>query len=305
MTDPYAQLRNLPLLATPETCSGRTYIVTGANTGLGLEAAKHLVALGSAKVILAVRNLASGDEAKAKIEASTGITTVAEVWRLDLADYASIKSFCDKALATLPRLDGLICNASIASQSGELINGHNPNVAVNVLGTFLAAVLLFPKLSQTAQDQSPTAAPSHLAFVCSRAGFEDHAAQPWNAIKDDPLVHLQNAAAAVDNKPGDENGVPLTASAYPLSKLIETLSARHLATLLPVDKTRVVITSVCPGVCITDLDRSAPPEFRSHLAEIRERIGRTAEDGSRTLLHAAVAGEEAHGVFLHSCGVGE
>lgn len=300
MSDPYAQLRNLPLLATPETCSGRTYIVTGANTGLGFEAAKHLVALGSAKVILAVRNLASGDEAKAKIESSTGITTVAEVWHFDLADYASIKSFCHKAVTTLPRIDGLICNASIASQSHELINGHNPNVAVNVLGTFLAALLLFPKLSQTAHDQSATTAPSHLVIVSSRASFEDRALYAWNAIKADPLTHLRDAAL---DKPND--AVPLTAAAYPLSKLIETLSARHLATLLPVDKTGVVITSVCPGVCITDLDRSAPSEFRAHLAEIRDRVGRTAEDGSRTLLHGVVAGKEAHGVFLHSCVVAE
>jgi len=90
-----------------------------------------------------------------------------------------------------------------------------------------------------------------------------------------------------------------------LSKLIETFAARHLASLLPVADTKVVINTVCPGICVTDLDRSSPPEFRTQLTAIRERVGRTAEDGSRTLLHAVVAGEASHGLFLHSCEVGE
>ncbi len=55
------QRLHLPLLVTTETCSGGTYIVTGANTGLGLEASKHLVAVGAAKVIMAVRNIAAGE----------------------------------------------------------------------------------------------------------------------------------------------------------------------------------------------------------------------------------------------------
>lgn len=92
---------------------------------------------------------------------------------------------------------------------------------------------------------------------------------------------------------------------YPLSKLIEQLAARRLAELLPVAKTGVVINVVCPGICITDLDRSSPPEFREHLAQIRAKVGRTAEDGSRTLLHGLVAGEETHGLLLHSCEIGE
>lgn len=92
---------------------------------------------------------------------------------------------------------------------------------------------------------------------------------------------------------------------YPISKLIETFAARQLAELLPVSKTGVVINIVCPGICITDLDRSSPPELRNSLAELRAKVGRTAEDGSRTLLHGLVAGEETHGLLLHSCEVGE
>lgn len=73
------QPHNLPLLATTETYSGGTYIVTGAITGLGLEAAKQLVALGAAKVILGVRNLSAGQAAKERVETATVIPDVAEV----------------------------------------------------------------------------------------------------------------------------------------------------------------------------------------------------------------------------------
>jgi hypothetical protein len=74
-----SQALDLPLLVTAETCKGATYIVTGSNIGLGLEAARHLVGLGSAKVILAVRNTQAGEAAKKDIEATTGKTGVAEL----------------------------------------------------------------------------------------------------------------------------------------------------------------------------------------------------------------------------------
>lgn len=61
------QLRNLPLLIAKEMCSGAIYIATGPNVGLGFEAAKHLVAMGSNKAIMAVRNLEAGDDAKVDI----------------------------------------------------------------------------------------------------------------------------------------------------------------------------------------------------------------------------------------------
>ncbi|KAK4448675.1 putative short chain dehydrogenase/ reductase [Podospora aff. communis PSN243] len=286
MTGPdFQQRRNLPLLATPETCAGRTYIVTGANTGLGFEAAKHLVALGSAKVIMAVRNIAAGNDAKAKIDNFTGTTNVAEVWRLDLADYDSVKAFAKRATAELECIDGLINNASVASIEKEPLNGQDANVSINVVGTFLLSLLLLPKLRETGSR----GAPSHLVFVSSSAGFEVE--KPWSLIKDDPFTKIQSGIVGQ--------------AGYPLSKLIETLAARHLAKFVPVSQSGVIMNIVCPGICVTDLDRSAPPEFREQLAAIRARVGRTAEDGSRTLLHGVVAGKETHGLFLHSCEVGE
>ena len=51
---------------------GKSVIVTGANTGLGLEAARQFVSLGAEKVILAVRSLDKGERAKESIESTTG-----------------------------------------------------------------------------------------------------------------------------------------------------------------------------------------------------------------------------------------
>jgi len=185
-SDPIVQTRGLPLLVTRESCAGRTYIVTGANTGLGFEAAKHLVALGAAKVILAVRNTSAGNDAKAKIDSATGTTNVADVWYLDLANYESVKAFATKATTELSRIDGLIENASVASMSEELVNGQNMNISINVIGTFLLAAQLLPKLSETARLHHVL---PHLVFVSSRAGFDVE--QIWNLIKDDPFVKIQ------------------------------------------------------------------------------------------------------------------
>ena len=90
-----------------------------------------------------------------------------------------------------------------------------------------------------------------------------------------------------------------------MSKVTEVFAVRHLAReVLPVEK-GVIINLVCPGLCVTELGRNAPEEFTKHLRHLHSLYGRTAEDGSRTLLHGAVAGVESHGKVLHSCEDGE
>ncbi|CAM1501274.1 Fc.00g104360.m01.CDS01 [Cosmosporella sp. VM-42] len=281
------QPRNLPLHVSKEKCSGGTYIVTGANTGLGFEAAKHLVQVDAAKVILAVRNVTAGDAAKAKIVEATGKEGVAEVWVLDLASYDSVKAFAKRATEELNRIDAVIENAAVAMSQRTLAEGHVMPVTVNVFSTFLLAVLLLPKLSESAKKFGIL---PHIAMVTSRAGFDFH--EDWEKIKDDPVV-------------GMDNDDMVTMKTYPLTKLLETMAGRHLATVVPVSRTGVVINLICPGLCKTELSRNAPPEFRESLAKQHEQFGRTAEDGSRTLLHGAVAGKESHGCLLDSCELGE
>ncbi|RYP75474.1 hypothetical protein DL771_002359 [Monosporascus sp. 5C6A] len=109
-----AQLRPLPYPTTD--CTRKVVIVTGANSGLGLEAARNFVRLNVRKVILGCGDLSKGSAAKAAIKkseeksADTGATL--EVWRVDMASFASAEEFCRRA-AELERLDTIIANAGI------------------------------------------------------------------------------------------------------------------------------------------------------------------------------------------------
>ncbi|KAE8422759.1 NAD(P)-binding protein [Aspergillus pseudocaelatus] len=277
------QRHGLPLLVTPETCSRRTYIVTGANSGLGLEAARHLVNAGAKRVVLAVRNLSAGHRAKDDIETSTGKTGVAEVWLLDLVSYDSVKAFAQRATTELDRIDAVIENAGVALSQRMEAEGHTLPVTVNVLSTVLLAMLILPKLSDSAQHYGTM---PRLVFVTSVTGFDCQEA--WRNIHDAPL-------AKMDSLDMDMMGL------YPLTKLMLTLAVRHLATLVPVARTGVVMNLVCPGLCKTEISRNAPAEVQENVANFVAQCGRTAEDGSRTLLHGAVAGIDSHGCFLHSC----
>jgi retinol dehydrogenase-12 len=123
--------------------------VTGANVGLGLEAARHFVRLGAGKVILGCRSSEKGEAAKLDIEATTGIADVVEVWPIDLGSFESVKEFCHRA-EKLERLDVVVLNAAVAV--GQFIEqeGYESTITVNVLSTYLSALMLLPKLEQTA-----------------------------------------------------------------------------------------------------------------------------------------------------------
>lgn len=108
-------------------CTGKTIIVTGANVGLGKEAARHFVRLGVEKLILACRTVEMGEKAKKEIEESSGRRGVVEVWRLDLLDYESVQSFAQRAEG-LKRLDAVVENAG---ESYFLLSA--PACSLNVL----------------------------------------------------------------------------------------------------------------------------------------------------------------------------
>jgi NAD(P)-dependent dehydrogenase (short-subunit alcohol dehydrogenase family) len=123
--------------------TGRTFVVTGANSGLGLVAATELVAHG-AHVVLAVRNTDKGEQAAARIAADGGPGTTA-VEELDLSDLASVRKFA-------ARLDGpvdvLINNAGLmAVPFQRTVDGFEMQFGTNVLGHVALTGLLLDRLT--------------------------------------------------------------------------------------------------------------------------------------------------------------
>jgi NAD(P)-dependent dehydrogenase (short-subunit alcohol dehydrogenase family) len=117
--------------------SGRTYVVTGANSGLGEATARTLAAHG-ASVVLACRNTAKGDAAAARM---TGDVTVRP---LDLADLASVREFA----AGTEKVDVLVNNAGVmAIPLARTADGYEMQIGTNFLGHFALTGLLLPKIA--------------------------------------------------------------------------------------------------------------------------------------------------------------
>ena len=88
---------------------------------------------------------------------------------------------------------------------------------------------------------------------------------------------------------------------YPVSKLLQLLAAREIAEKITNKEPRVIINTLNPGFCHSELARNATGTTLVRLKVMKYLLARTTEEGSRTLVHATVAGPESHGVFLHDC----
>ena len=143
--------------------SGQTIIVTGANVGLGLEAARHFTRLNAEKVVLGVRNLEKGEAAKKSIEESTKRKGIVEVWQLDLTSYESTKHFVKKA-ESLKRLDTVVENAGIATNEYRVAEDNEATITTNVVSTYLLGLMILPKLRETGTKFNIT---PHLVIVSS------------------------------------------------------------------------------------------------------------------------------------------
>jgi NAD(P)-dependent dehydrogenase (short-subunit alcohol dehydrogenase family) len=151
----YLRSQRLTLPRPTKPFTNKTVIITGANTGLGLEAARSFVRLDAARVILAVRSLTKGEAAVRDIETSTvnHKKGVVEAWELDLASYSSIEVFARRAEDELEQIDVLVANAGVFMHDFEVAEeagGDEMTVAVNVVGHMLLAMLLLPKMRETA-----------------------------------------------------------------------------------------------------------------------------------------------------------
>ncbi|RMZ78747.1 hypothetical protein DV737_g3747, partial [Chaetothyriales sp. CBS 132003] len=241
--------------ANPTTSfAGKTILITGANVGLGFEAAAKFVSLGAKTVIMG----------------------------LDMNSYASIKSFAEKVNQELDQLDVVVLNAGLLNQSyKQSPEGWEETLQVNVLSTTLLALLLLPKLRASKTD---TAGTPHLAFVSSGTHLS---VQPARVLVDGSVLdHL--------NSPDGFSG----RQQYPISKLFVEYVMREIAALTrqPNGQIDVIVNSLCPGLCWSDLARSFQrPIEHIGVAVFYGLCARSTEQGSRTLVSAVTQGEESHG----------
>jgi NAD(P)-dependent dehydrogenase (short-subunit alcohol dehydrogenase family) len=207
--------------------TGRTAIVTGANTGIGLETARML-ALKGANVVLACRNPEKGKAAVDQVLAArpSGRASLAV---LDLSDLDSVAAFAARFTASNERLDLLVNNAGVmVPPLGRTKQGFELQFGTNHLGHFALAGRLLPLVLRTAG--------ARIVVVSSSA-------QNWGRIDFDDLNWERRPYRAW--------------AAYCQSKLANQLFALELHQRLSSAVPGVRVTSAHPGWTATDLQRSS------------------------------------------------
>ncbi|KAJ7185266.1 hypothetical protein C8R46DRAFT_1342576 [Mycena filopes] len=279
--------------------AGKTVVVLGANTGLGLEATTHFATMNPGRLILACRSASKGHAAVEKVKATTGYTK-AEVWTLDLKDLASVTQFADKFDRDGGRLDILVANAGISIfQYEPTKDGFESSLQVNSLATSLLCLRLLPVMVQTAQEHGSL---SRLVIVSSVSMYEVQALDTRVIESPDMLKTLGSADYCTPEK---------MAVRYPVTKLFSVFFARALNAHIPLP-TPLIVTSVDPGLCRgTEITRNITGLRGGILALLELAFARTAEEGSRRLVWSAVgpATQEdpnrLRGEFITGCAVQE
>ncbi|KAI1647503.1 NAD(P)-binding protein [Daldinia loculata] len=254
--------------------SGKTALVTGGNAGLGFEAAKELTSHGLSRIILGVRSVAKGEEAKKTLLTLNPQIDV-QVWAIDQESFESIKNFADQA-ASLDRLDIAILNAGVKSMEYvKSKTGHELNVQVNHLGTALLSLLILGPLKRTA---AATGSPSRLTIVSSENHF-------WVKLKE---IKGPDTLATMDKPETFGKGM----DRYNATKLLNVLWMRELSAKAA--GSNVIIDAVNPGFCQSTLHRTD-----SSGSSFANLIGWTAAQGGHCLTDAATQHEEdGNGAYM-------
>jgi len=247
--------------ATIPDLTGKTVIVTGASSGLGLEASAKLSAKG-ATVIMAVRNLEKGRKALLKIR-STIPSALAELIQLDLSDLESISRFADVFVSRYSQLDILINNAGILwpKRREETRQGFELQFGVNHLGHFALTGLLLNVIKNT---------------------------QGSRVITQSSLAHRFNADIQFDDLNWNRHYNKM--QAYAQSKLANVLFTYELDRRFKTHGIKAIAVASHPGFANTALFKHAGP-FVSFFGEL---LGQKPGKAVLPVLRAATD-QELHG----------
>ncbi|KAH8717049.1 hypothetical protein GQ44DRAFT_688166 [Phaeosphaeriaceae sp. PMI808] len=263
-----------------EDYSGRNIIVTGATSGIGVEAAYKFAALGASKVIIAARDLKKGESTKAALEARLQKTGQLEVWELDMMSYPSIRAFA-KRTSELDHIDIAVLNAGVRRSSFVSLNtGWEEDLQINTLSTALLALELLPLLRESKRHTGKTPI---LEIVNS--GLHQSAVVPTEVQnKPNILAHYNNKANFTEN------------NQYKFSKVFLMYVTRHLAS--KVSSEDIIITSICPGMVNTNLARDHQfPGMYVLFFLVTFLFMRTSAQGANMILSGTTQGEMVHGRF--------
>jgi retinol dehydrogenase 12 len=245
----------------------RTFVITGANTGIGRETARALAG-GGAQVFFACRSEAKTRPVIDQIATQTGNAAL-EFLALDLSDLSSVRACAAAFLATGAPLHGLINNAGLAGQRGLTESGFELGFGTNHVGPFLLTGLLLDRLRESA--------PARIVTVASAAHYGARGID-FEAVRK-PTKSL--------------TGMP----EYAVAKLANVLHAQELARQLA--GTGVTTYALHPGVVASDIWRRVPWPARS----LMKRRMRSPQQGAETSLYCAtdpgLAGES--GLYYDDC----
>ncbi|MCH8497168.1 MAG: SDR family oxidoreductase [Marinobacter sp.] len=247
---------------------GKTVLITGANSGIGFEAAKALAAMG-ARVVLACRRPEAAEDAVARIGAEVPAAQL-ETVRLDVSSLDDVRRAAAEIIERFPRLDVLVNNAGLANvRREESVDGFELTLATNHLGPFLLTSLLLPVLQASGGRIVNVASVAH---SIGKMHFEDlNLTRGYQVMK-----------------------------AYGQSKLANILFTRELARRL--EGTGVTANCLHPGAVNTNIWPGA--HWYEKLASAVIRVFTiTAEQGAKTTVWLASAPEVAGqtGGYYYRC----
>ncbi|GAA4007000.1 SDR family NAD(P)-dependent oxidoreductase [Deinococcus rubellus] len=268
ITSPFGARSTALEVVAGHNLSGKTAVVTGAASGIGVETARALLSAG-ARVLLAVRDTAKGEAVAQELRRSTG-NDAAEVVELDLSSLASVRAAAARILERVPRLDILINNAGVmVTPFSRTADGFEMQFGTNHLGHFLLTELLMPALL--------AAAPARVVALSSSGHRRSD-------VRLDDLNY--------DSRPYEKW------EAYGNSKTANALFAVGLTRKY--GSQGVTANSVNPGGIMTGLQKHLPAEEQRAMGWMDENgnlnpVFKTVEQGAATSVWAAV-GAELEGV---------
>jgi NAD(P)-dependent dehydrogenase (short-subunit alcohol dehydrogenase family) len=259
--------------------TGKTFVITGANSGIGYEAALELARKG-AHVVLACRDQGKGRGAVDAIEAKHRAASVS-LMELDLADLKSIRRFADAVRDAHPALHGLLNNAGVmAIPYRRTADGFEMQFGTNHLGHFALTGLLLDRL---------------LATPGARVVTVSSNAHKFGAMRWDDLQWERGYRKWF---------------AYSQSKLANLLFANELQRRLSAAKAGPISVACHPGYAATNLQGAGPRMQGSSIAaavmELANRVfAQNAAMGALPTLYAATAADVRGGDYIGPDGLGE